>query len=221
MNIDRLVRSKRKTIALIVERDGTLTVRAPLHATEAQIYSLVEQKAGWVEAHRARMRESSAAVRKKFADGEQFLYLGQAYPLQVVNRPKALLVLNGRFELSQAALPQAAQVFERWYRREARKVITERVESYARRHDLDYRRIRISGARTRWGSCSAKGGLNFTWRLVMAPLAVIDYVVVHELAHLQVRNHSPAFWRRVAELMPEFREQRKWLKENGRFLTLE
>jgi predicted metal-dependent hydrolase len=99
-------------------------------------------------------------------------------------------------------------------------VISERVAYHAKKNKFAYRKIRISSARTRWGSCSTNGTLSFTWRLVLAPSEVIDYVVVHELAHTQIKNHSPKFWRRVVEIMPEFKRYITWLKKNGRFLTL-
>ncbi len=85
---------------------------------------------------------------------------------------------------------------------------------------MDYKSIRITSARTRWGSCSSKGNLSFTWRLVMAPPQVIDYVVAHELAHLQVRNHSPAFWQKVKTIMPDYLQYRRWLDAHGHLLTL-
>jgi predicted metal-dependent hydrolase len=84
-----------------------------------------------------------------------------------------------------------------------------------------WKQIRISSARTRWGSCSTTGNLSFTWRLVLAPLEVIDYVVIHELVHTTIKNHSPAFWHRVAEIMPGYKQQVTWLKRNGRFLSLD
>jgi predicted metal-dependent hydrolase len=94
------------------------------------------------------------------------------------------------------------------------------VALYAAQHGFQPGRIRITSARTRWGSCSSKGTLSFTWRLVMAPLEVVDYVVIHELAHLRVKNHSQVFWDSVAALMPDYKRHVTWLKKNGRFLTL-
>jgi predicted metal-dependent hydrolase len=94
------------------------------------------------------------------------------------------------------------------------------VQYFANLYGFVYRGIRISSARTRWGSCSSRGGLNFTWRLIQAPLPIIDYVVVHELAHLKVPNHSKAFWELVKNLLPDFAERRAWLKAHGRQLSV-
>ncbi len=129
--------------------------------------------------------------------------------------------LEERFFLERQALPGAAAAFKAWYRAQARALVEERVRQYAARYGFSYRQVRITSARTRWGSCSAKGTLCFTWRLVMAPPECIDYVVVHELAHLRVANHSPAFWREVGAILPDYKARRKWLRVNGRSLTLE
>lgn len=219
-HIDQLIRSKRKTVAIIVQRDGKVIVRAPLKASERQIRQFVESKIGWIAEKKAQMQDQSPALQKKFIAGERFPYLGQEYALSVVPGAKAGLRFEAGFSLNQNSQAEAALLFEKWYKAAARKVLTERVRLYAQKFGLKYQKIRISSARTRWGSCSSRGALSFTWRLVMAPLEVVDYVVVHELAHLRVQNHSAAFWAEVAQMMPDFKRQRDWLKKNGRFLTL-
>lgn len=105
---------------------------------------------------------------------------------------------------------------EAWYRAQARWHLTGRIDHFARQHGFVYNSLRINGARTRWGSCNAqRGSLNFTWRLVMAPPEIVDYVVVHELCHLKHPNHSPDFWAEVEGILPDYKQRRKWLKENG------
>lgn len=222
IEIDRLVRSRRKTVALIVERDGSLTVRAPLKASKREIQSLVQQKAGWIRAKQTLVLEKYPPLpAHRFEPEETFWYLGRTYPLEWADRSRPALTLeDGRFYLAQPAHHRAAEVFKDWYREEARRVVDERVNHYAGLWGLKYGRIRITSARTRWGSCSGRGTLSFPWRLVMAPLEVIDYVVVHELAHLEFKNHSKDFWTRVAAWMPEYRARKDWLKENGHLLAL-
>jgi predicted metal-dependent hydrolase len=130
---------------------------------------------------------------------------------------------SGKFRLAGAAPPNGPtgeKLFTTWYKQQARWVIRERVEWFAARYKFIYSQVRISSARTRWGSCSSRGSLSFTWRLVMAPLEVVDYVVAHELAHLRIRNHSPAFWKEVEAILPDYKARQKWLKTNGRLLTL-
>jgi predicted metal-dependent hydrolase len=120
----------------------------------------------------------------------------------------------------RAALPRAAAVFEAWYRRQARLVLAERVAAYAWQTGLQPKKLRIGAARTRWGSCSSKGTLSFTWRLVMAPQQVVDYVVVHELCHLQVKNHSRDFWARVKAILPDYKQQVGWLKGQRAWIAI-
>jgi predicted metal-dependent hydrolase len=220
IQIDQFIRSRRRTIAIQVRPDGQIWVRAPLRAPERLIREFVESKAGWIRRKQAEALKHAPATAKHFGVGERFLFLGREYPLVVVEKQRVALTFEGRFILSQKALPRAAQAFEQWYKAQALKVLSERVGYYAARHGFEPGRIRISSARTRWGSCSSKGTLSFTWRLVMAPLEVIDYVVLHELVHLKVKNHSKTFWGSVAALMPEYKRHVAWLKKNGTLLTL-
>jgi len=105
-----------------------------------------------------------------------------------------------------------------WYKERAYEKISERVQWYALKNGFQYNKIKITQAQKRWGSCSSKGNLNFSWRLIMAPLPVVDYVVVHELAHLVEKNHSKAFWSKVKMLMTDYQKQQEWLKRNGHLL---
>lgn len=226
IEIHKLVRCKRKTLALIVENDGTLTVRAPLRMKEADIWHFIEAKTGWIKRKQAGVQKE-AELLHQYVDGETFLYLGKDIPLRIVSAEgsrmgsrKPALVMDDFFKLTKSAQPRAASVFETWYKKQARSVLTERVEFFARRHRFKVGKIRISSARTRWGSCSTKGTLSFTWRLVMAPLEVIDYVVVHELCHLKELNHSKAFWSQVEAILPDYKRRRAWLKKNGNSLRL-
>jgi predicted metal-dependent hydrolase len=215
-----LIRSKRKTVALIVQGDGSLVVRAPLRLSRKAIDEFVASKVEWVDKHRQAVKaHTAAAPAHAYAAGEQFWFLGQRYSLVIVTAASPLLNFkNGNFRLAARAAPKAAQVFEAWYKQQARRVLTERVALRAAFHMLTVSRVRISSARTRWGSCSSRGSLSFTWRLVMAPVEVVDYVIVHELAHLRVHNHSPEFWKEVARLMPDYAQRKQWLKDNGRLL---
>jgi predicted metal-dependent hydrolase len=214
--IDSLIRSRRKTIALIITREGKLVVRAPLRASRAQIDALVIEKSTWIRAHQSAMLARPQPVIKQFIEGEVFFYLGQAYALHFLPaRRKGLELREGHFQLGSATPADARQVLMAWYKRQARTLLEERVRVHAARLGYLPGQVRISSARTRWGSCSSSGTLSFTWRLVMAPLAAIDYVVVHELVHLSIKNHSQAFWKRVAEAYPGWAAARQWLKQNS------
>ncbi len=222
-----LIRSKRRTVALIVQPDGTLQVRAPLRLPEAQIRAFVESKADWVREKQAKaqLAMKNAPHPHRYVDGEQFPYLGQFYPIAIVERARPALALEGeRFLLSRAAQPEAARIFELWYRKQAARIISERLSSYGplfQKIGCKYQKVRISSARTRWGSCSSLGTLSFSWRLVMVPPAMIDYVVVHELAHLRYHNHSKDFWDLVKTFMRDYKARRTWLKANAGMTVLD
>jgi predicted metal-dependent hydrolase len=213
--IDQLIRSRRKTIALIVTREGKLVVRAPLRTPRAQIEAAVAEKSAWILAHQQKMQSRPRLEARKFSDGESFLYLGGSYPLKILPTVRGLVFQKNQFCLSPAAQPRAAELFEAWYKSQARIVLAERIAFHAARLGFQPGQLRIGSARTRWGSCSSLGTLSFTWRLVLAPLEVIDYVVVHELVHLAVKNHSRAFWQRVAQAYPTYQAARAWLKEHA------
>jgi predicted metal-dependent hydrolase len=219
IKIDQLIRSKRKSIALIVQRDGKLIVRAPVRLSEARITQFINTKSDWILTRQKKAASQQTPLRE-YMDGETFLFLGRKIPLKLVDHQDVPLKMDANFLLKRSQHKQAAQLFTRWYQKQARQVFTNRVEFFAQKNGFSYARIRLSSARTRWGSCSSKGTLSFTWRLVMAPPEVIDYVVLHELVHLQIKDHSAAFWARVQEYMPDFKKKRAWLKTNGYLLEI-
>lgn len=222
IHIDQLIRSKRRTISLEINPDGSLTVRAPMRAPDEEIKALVNSKKDWIiKKQKLASEKAKEALPKQFVSGEMFLYLGVNYPLEIVDKRSAPLVLNGKFLLAAGLQAHARQVFEKWYRAQASQVIKPRTAALADRYDFQFTMIRINGAKTRWGSCGPKGSLNFPWRLVMAPENVIDYVIVHELVHLRVRNHSKGYWQAVKGIMPDYEERLNWLKENGHRLSLD
>lgn len=215
----KLVRSKRRSVALVISRDATLTVRAPLRTPIGFIEAFLREKAVWVEQAVERMRGRQANAERRYREGEQFWYVGKEYPLRISETAKQSLVFSGEsFVLSQRFHSRAKERFLSFYRREAKKILSDRVRCMAREKGFDVSSIKVNAARTRWGSCSGKGNLNFSFRLVMAPLSVIDYVIAHELAHIKHRNHSRAFWQTVGELFPGYEREHRWLKKNGHLL---
>jgi len=221
IKIDKIIRSKRKTIALQITSNATLIVRAPELATLDIIYRVVAKKEQWIRKKQEYVkhyyRKSSA---KEFVNGEGFLFLGHSYKLHIVEDQELPLHFDNAFYFSKKYLPVAKQIFIEWYKYQAKEKISERVHRYALKAGLKYRQINITDARKRWGSCSHKGNLSFSWRLVMAPLQVIDYVVVHELAHLEERNHSKQFWNKVKVMLPRYQRYKQWFKDNEHALRI-
>lgn len=220
MKIDKLIRSRRKTIGLQITNDARLIVRAPLFASEDYIQKLIERKASWIRTKMEyfRQRQSKITVRN-FLPGEEFLYLGRPYLLQAVDDLPKAVILDGSLKISTVVLANARDHIESWYKAQALLHITLRVEYFAGITGLKYKTIRINNATTRWGSCGYQDTLNFTWRLIMAPARVIDYVIIHELMHLKQRNHSRRFWAEVKAMMPDYKLDEHWLKHNGHRLT--
>lgn len=213
--VDRVIRSKRRTIALMVERDGSVTVRAPLRMPEHVIWEFVAKHVQWVEKKKAEMRTAAPAPTKQYSPGETFLFLGKAYELELVSGQTKKLILNERFLLAEAEQAKAELVFQAWYRQQAKQWIGDRLQHFAELYQLQYAQVKITSARTRWGSCSPKNTLSFSWRLMLTPEEVVDYVVVHELAHTVHHNHSKHFWGLVEKIMPDYKERRKWLRQYG------
>jgi len=221
MKIDQIIHSKRKTFAIVVTRDGNLVVRAPLRATDAQIESMVNENSKWIRSKQEEVRiKRSHEKPKQFVDGVQFPFLGKWYPLEIVDRQDTSLNLEDRFLLSREALLKAELEFANWYRMKAHEIIKGRLEYYALRYNFKFNQVRIKDIHTRWGSCSMKGNLNFNYRLVLASIDVVDYVVVHELVHLSIKNHSKTFWAGVEHILPNYRISRTWLRKNGSSLNL-
>lgn len=220
IEINKLVRAKRRTIAIIIERDGSLTVRAPKRATLQDIEQFIHEKTAWILRTRQRIQALIEIPKKQYIHGEKFLLLGNEYELRLVPPQRPALKFENGFALGHTSQKRAQTLFTTWYKEQALGTLSERVHHYAKLHGFEPRQVKITSAKTRWGSCSSNGNLNFTWRLVMAPLEVLDYVVVHELAHLKVKDHSSKFWKLVESIDPQYKIKRKWLRLNGEKLNL-
>lgn len=220
IKIDKLVRSKRRSVGLEITGEAVLVVRAPLHISRRSIEEIVVKKKNWIERKIKKIKErNSRLTLKSYKSGEKFYYLGRQYPLIITNitseNSQNPIVFDGKFVLDKKYQNRAREVFIAFYKKKTLKVIKMRAAFYAGKYGLKYSRIRITRAEKRWGSCSSKGSLNFSYRLIMTPLEIVDYVVVHELAHLKYHDHSGKFWREVEKMLPEYRNRRAWLKKNG------
>jgi len=217
IEIEKIIRTNRKTIALQITDNASLIVRAPYNVTEETIKNVIIKHLDWIEKRKKDLlTRDPKFVKKEFVNGEGFLYLGKSYKLKIIkNQEKPLIFQDGYFLLSKEYQAIAMELFIDWYKKKAYEKISERVEWYAQKRGFIYNKINITDANKSWASCSAKGNLNFSWRLIMAPLPVIDYVVVHELVHLKEKNHAKTFWNKVKMLMPDYEKYEEWLKRNG------
>jgi len=221
IKIEKIIRTRRKTIALQITDDATLIVRAPFYVSDQIIRKVIIKHINWINKKRKEvLARDPGFVKKEFVNGESFLYLGRHYKLTIVKNQERPLIFKNGFFLSVEYLPIAKEVFMNWYRQKAYQKISERVEWYAKKRGFKYNKINITNAQKRWASCSSKKNLNFSWRLIMAPLRVIDYVVIHELVHLEEKNHTKDFWSKVKLLMPDYEKYKDWLAKNGYLLRL-
>lgn len=212
-------KKRKKTISLQISKQADLVVSAPYFTSKSEIKSFIEQKYQWIQKNIQKQKEQNLHNGEKlFISGECFYYLGLSYPLEVFyqqNLPMGLVFWSNRFYLNCPDTEQRKKFFIEWYKKKAREYLDKQVKSLGSELQLLPRTIKITLAKTRWGSCSGENDLDFSYRLIMAPQAVIDYVIIHELMHIKEKNHSARFWSLVENTLPEYKRHRKWLKENG------
>lgn len=220
MNLSyELIRSRRRTLALHIMPDGGLEVRAPYQVTRQEIEDFIRSRLDWIEKNRYRVLQAQTKP-KSYAQGEEFWYLGAGYKLVFRPDDHPALELKGNLYIAERYRSRVEKVIRFWYRDEADTILKDRARVLAAEMQVQPQSIRLSNATQRWGSCSPGGGINLSWRLVMAPLEIIDYVIVHELAHLKQHNHSRAFWQEVESALPDYKVRRTWLKQNGHLLSI-
>jgi len=221
----QLVRSRkrRKTISLHVKEDGRIIVYAPSRTPGWEVEKFIERKHSWISEKLLEKERSLRPVEKKFVSGEAFLYLGEPFPLQIEDDPyerHPLKLSFGEFILNKRCIEGARELFIEWYKKEAKQKLSERMNYYSNRLQLFPKGIKITSAQTRWGSCSRDNQLCFSWRIIMAPLSVLDYVLIHELAHIKEKNHSIKFWSYLESIIPGCKRHRRWLREHESKLRL-
>jgi predicted metal-dependent hydrolase len=218
--VEKIVRSRRRTIALEVTPQATLVVRAPHRVPQAYIDAMIREKSAWIKRKMAEMRARPQAPARQYEEGEVFWFLGRQYPLHYTDDPGGSIVRTDRLCVSSVLRPDIRNALKRWYVKEAQKEIHARCMYFSMMTGYSPASLRITDARGRWGSCTSKGGLNFSWRLVQTPLEIVDYVIVHELVHLRQHDHSKKFWDKVEALMPDYPRRKEWLRENERLLRI-
>ena len=235
---------RRRTVSIVVHPERGVVVHTPHRYSHSRVEALLREKSRWVLKHIARLeRERARKAAQSWEQDAQVPYLGRHYPLRIVvdgvvdggeggvkleadaiavGLPRAGTPLAGSLPAGIPLEPgeRIKARMAAWYKRQAAEVLARRVDHFRGALGVEPARIRVKQFKRRWGSCSAKGALNFNWQLILAPLDILDYVVVHELCHLLVLNHSPRFWGHVEGILPDYRERRRWLRQNNFTLTL-
>jgi hypothetical protein len=218
---------KRKSFRISVEPPDSVFVVAPVGIKDDEILRMVKTKAKWITNKLREIKELGMETRnKEYEEGENFMYLGRDLRLRVLrdeDLKKPLVELVEDCLLVRTATEDPDKLrkpIEDWYRKRSLDIVSERVENYQKHFKQRPIEIRSKRQKSRWGSCSNAHRLNFNLRCIMAPLEVIDYIVVHEMCHMVHFNHSREFWGLVEEIMPDFKERRAWLKNHGIRMTL-
>jgi predicted metal-dependent hydrolase len=208
-------RARRITLRLV---DGQLVIVSPRKLAPTRVDQILSHHQNWISTQLTRF-ESRSANRIKLQHGQRLNLLGNQLEIafQEHSRPKIELT---SIQINVLHPQEPADYLEKWLRKYAARVLPNRVKAFAAAFGYEVQAVSVRNQSTRWGSCSGHKRISINWRLVFAPINVLDYVVVHELAHLKHMNHSAQFWDEVARMMPDYAEHRKWLKLNGDSLAL-
>ncbi len=220
IEINKIIRSNRKTIALKIDNHCNLIIKAPTSVPISYIQKIVQQKQNWIIAKKIEVQN-----RKKFtrnlSNGAKITIFGNYYIINYVeNLQFALHLKNNQLLIASDLSKHIKPLLKHLIIKMAKEFFSVNVSKWASVMELKYNRISIKNTVSRWGSCSSLGNLNFNWKLAFAPLEVIDYIIIHELSHLRHLNHSSEFWNEVRKYCPEYKKHKKWLKENAQLLEL-
>lgn len=215
--------SKRSKLTITIERDRSIVVHAPSSVSEERIRQVVDSRRQWIYEklfHTPKYRPLPHPPGKELVSGESLLYLGRNYRIEIKPGLNAVQ-FNRQFLVPFDPADNRRKAILQWFLIQAKSKIITKVKRCAKELGVTFNAIKITDLRYRWGSCTPKSNLHFNWRLIKAPMFVIDYVIVHELAHLLESNHTPAFWNIVRTHNPLMEKARAWLKENGQLLEQE
>lgn len=235
--------ARRKHLAIQISY-GEVVVKAPVRLPRWQINKLINSKLDWINRELAAQVSHKRPQPIRFDEGERLLYLGQSYQLQFItdgapcqtppklrtSQPTScahVQLESGRILLrlplnlnGEPRRTAVQKILTSWYRSRALGKFTERTQHYAAVMRLEHGAIKIRSYKSRWGSCNLKKDITYNWRLIMAPPEILDYVVVHELCHILQYNHSPKYWAKVIEVLPDYQKRSMWLKRHGETLTM-
>jgi len=222
LDIDVVVVPRRRGVGLTVERDARVTATVPAGLDAARLTAAVKSRHGWIyDKLEQRARDVAVRPAKELVTGEGFYYLGRGYRLKLVDEaPTPVRLIHGRLQLRRDRLDRAEDDIVDWYRARGQAWLPRRAEPWVGRMRASLEAITVRKLGYRWGSCSRDGGVNIHWATMQLPAALVDYVLVHELAHLHHHDHSAEFWRTVKRAMPDFASRRAQLRRAGATLWL-
>ncbi|MBI4970555.1 MAG: M48 family metallopeptidase [Candidatus Omnitrophica bacterium] len=214
----------------MVDTDSSIAITVPAPLNDEVIKKVIRKKARWILGKQRYFFEIRARFPiKEFVSGEEILFLGKRFRLKVAangSNPeirregrKLYVGLNHTTCLNQKK-DEVKGLLTDWYQSQADEIIRTRVSRFSSKVGVHPKVIKVKNQEKRWGSCSKSGVLRFNWKIIMAPVSIVDYVSVHELCHLKFQNHSPAFWKLVSSVLPDYQERREWLRKNAPTLSI-
>ena len=212
---------RRHRVTITVERDRSVVVHAPEGTSDERIRQVVESKRQWIYEktnHPQKYRNLPHPPGKELVNGESVLYLGRQYRIEIVETDSTEIRFAQRFFIPASQVSKRVETLREWYVRKAEEKIVPRVKQHACQLGVEVADVKIVDNRYRWGSCTPNNNINLNWRLIKAPMFVIDYVIIHELAHLIEANHTPRFWNIIRAQTPTMDKAKAWLKEYGQLL---
>jgi predicted metal-dependent hydrolase len=215
---DKIIRSSRKTLSISVDTFGRLIVRAPKQYSEERIFAFIKEKESWILRKQAERKGAGADLPPENLHGYTFSLLGK--PTKIVLCDGKKVGYDAEQNIIYLPMEKSKERLVKWLKDNAKRILTTVTERKAAEMGVSYKSIAITSAKTRWGSCAGNNALRFSFRLLYCPKEVIDYVVVHELAHTVQHNHSKKFWQVVERYIPDWKARRKWLKSHGIFMEI-
>lgn len=219
MQIDILKRMRRRSIGLQITQDGLVEVRAPHYIPQFIINRFVESKKDWIIQMKKKIASIPKVQKQIYSEGSSMHIAGKQYLIHHTDG-NAIVIAGSRIFFPKKFYKKSKFHMEVWCRKYAKKFLTERLTKYAKIMGVTYKKITIRDTTSRWGSCSSTGTISFSYRLILAVLPIIDYVVIHELAHITHKHHQKNFWERVSQFYPEYKTARTWLTKNGHTLRV-
>ncbi len=213
-----LNRSRRRSLAIRINRQAQVSVHAPTALSMSYIERFLLSKSDWIiEKSRKVQKDLAYLNSRKFAEGQEFLFLGRKFKMEFSSSIHQDVLFDGqKWVVRKSPASFIREKMVEWYRGQAQEMLAGRVFHFARIMDVEPLKVVVRTQKHLWGSCHPfKKSIHLNWQIIMAPLRVVDYVIVHELAHLFVANHSKRFWKKVETIMPDYKKCRQWLKDNA------
>jgi len=211
--------SKRKSMSITINRNGDIIVKAPKKTNKHYINEIIKSKINFINKHRDIILKKRAAYPKKECkEGEIFYYLGDKYILHFDSNETKIRIQNDSMILPIKEIEIIKTMIIKWYKTEAKKILFNRLNYYSSKTSISYKSLKITSAKSRWGSCGSNGNINLNWKLIILPIKLIDAVIVHELVHIEIANHSKKYYERVREIIPNYNEFNKELKKHSAIL---